>query len=448
MRYTNQILLVTILCCFFPLQSVQAQGWQQYGSGGQMPSLYSLSAVNDSVCWFAGDLMMTFLVQLKSTGNSYGWSQNGLEPASYTAIYGRSATLAYTASNNGKIFKTTNGGANWTKQFTHAGGTFIDGIYFWTDSVGIAYGDPVASSGFTQFIMLRTTDGGTTWNDITAAVPVISSQYSYTQSFDAVGTHLWFPTIADNDTTVARYIIHSRDRGLTWEKLNIPTNFGNFNLSFSDSSNGIIANSYNKTARTSDGGKTWSVKYNGVGIAGLKVFKGTSNVWVQGYYDKQVGNYPIFYSTDYGTTWGKQPRNSPVSIIGFSASSPNVVWACGFNYLILRNATANIVTSALSQKNEMNFPETFELNQNYPNPFNPTTTIKYHVGTSGSTKLVVYDQLGRNVRTLVDDVQTTGWHLVVWDGANENRTPVSTGTYFYRIESNGQIGSKKMLLLK
>jgi photosystem II stability/assembly factor-like uncharacterized protein len=444
----SQFLLVTILFCIISIQSVQAQGWQQYGLGGQMPSLYALSAVNDSVCWFAGDLMMTFLVQLRSTGNSYGWSQNGLEPAAYTAIYGRSATLAYTASDNGKIFKTTNGGTSWIKQFTHEGGTFIDGIYFWTDSVGIAYGDPVSSSGFTQFTMFRTTNGGATWNNMTTAMPVVTSQYSHTQSLDAVGTHLWFPTNADNDTTIARYIFHSRDRGLTWEKLNIPTNFGDFNVSFSDSSNGIIANLYNKTARTSDGGKTWSVKYNGVGRTGLKVFKGTSSVWIQGYYDKQVGNYPIFYSTDYGTTWGKQPRNSPVSIVGFSAASLNVVWACGFNYLVLRNATANIATSVSPQQNKMNLPSSFELNQNYPNPFNPTTTIKYHIGNTGSTKLVVYDQLGRNIRTLVDDVQSTGWHMVVWDGRNNNRTTVSTGTYYYRIENNGQIGIKKMLFLK
>ncbi len=427
---------------------VHAQGWQQYGYGGTLPSFYSLSAVNDSVCWFGGDLMLTVLMQLHYNGNSYGWSQNGLEPAAYTAIYGRSSLLAYTGSSNGKLFKTTNGGTSWTKQFTQSNGAFIDGIYFWTDSVGIAYGDPTAFPSTGPFTVIRTTDGGTTWNDVSSTLPTVIAQFGYTQSYDVVGTHLWFPSFSNGDTTVARYLFHSRDLGLTWEELNVPPNFGDFSVSFSDSSNGLITNHYGKIARTTDGGRTWSVKQNGVGWGPLQFQKGTSNVWIQGYYDSQAQNNPIFYSTDFGSTWGKQTRNSPVSIIGFSVASQHAVWACGYNYLVLRNTTPNVVTSVVSQTNGPSVPALFELSQNYPNPFNPTTTIKYHVEKAGSTKLVVYDVLGRNVRTLINDVQTAGWHMVVWDGTNDGRQSVSTGTYFYRIEQNGQTESKKMLLLK
>ena len=209
--------------------------------------------------------MFTVLVQLHASGSSYGWSQTGLEPAAYSAIYGRSASLAYTGSSNGKLFKTTDGGTSWTKQFTQSGSAFIDGIYFWTDNLGIAFGDPIGYPGTGPFTVIRTTDGGTTWNDISSTLPSVTAQYGYNQHFDAVGTHFWFPSYSNSDTTVARYIFHSRDYGLTWEKINVPANFGDFCEAFSDTSNGLITNWYGKIARTTDGGKTWSVKNNGVG---------------------------------------------------------------------------------------------------------------------------------------------------------------------------------------
>lgn len=335
------------------------------------------------------------------------------------------------------------------KQYTQANGAFIDGIYFWTDSIGIAFGDPVAYPGTGPYTIIRTTDGGTNWNDISSSLPSVNAQYGITQRFDAVGTHFWFPTVSDGDTTVARFLFHSRDMGLTWEQMSIPNNFGNFEVAFSDSSNGLITNWYNKTARTTDGGKTWSVLYNGVGGGPLKGQKGTTNVWVQGYYDDQDRMSPIYYSSDFGLTWSKQTGDfSHMGLSGISVSSGNVAWACGFNYLVLRNSTPTTVTSISSHSNVSSLPVSFELNQNYPNPFNPATTIKYYVGKQGATKLQIYDVLGREVRTLVNTVQSAGWHIVIWDGTNESRKTMSTGTYFYRLDNNGQSEAKKMLMLK
>ena len=221
-----------------------------------------------------------------------------------------------------------------------------------------------------------------------------------------------------------------------------------FRVAFSDTSNGILTNNYREIARTTDGGKTWSVKYNGVGFQPLAILKGTSNVWVQGYYDSQAGNTPIYFSNDFGLTWGKQSRNSPITISGIAPVNQNVVWASGFNDLILRNSNASSVTAITRESVNSSVPGSFELSQNYPNPFNPMTTIKYHVEKPGNTKLVVYNLLGRDIRTLVNDNQSAGWHLVVWDGTNDSRQPVATGPYFYRIEGNGQSMTKKMILLK
>jgi hypothetical protein len=96
-------------------------------------------------------------------------------------------------------------------------------------------------------------------------------------------------------------------------------------------------------------------------------------------------------------------------------------------------------------------PNEFELFQNYPNPFNPSTTIKYslpYVGTGHApsvqiVNLVVYDQLGREVTTLVDEQQNPGIHQVEWDASG-----LASGIYVYRLTSKYFTSTKKMILLR
>jgi minor extracellular serine protease Vpr len=88
-------------------------------------------------------------------------------------------------------------------------------------------------------------------------------------------------------------------------------------------------------------------------------------------------------------------------------------------------------------------PEEYTLNQNYPNPFNPTTAISYQLPAVSKTRLVVYDLLGREVAVLVNESQTAGRHEARFDGRN-----LSSGVYFYRLEANGFVQTKKMTLVK
>lgn len=85
----------------------------------------------------------------------------------------------------------------------------------------------------------------------------------------------------------------------------------------------------------------------------------------------------------------------------------------------------------------------FTLEQNYPNPFNPTTVIGYTVPTYGSVTLRVYDILGREVKTLVNERQSAGSHSVVF-----NAGQLPSGVYFYRIQSGDFVQTKKMVLVK
>ncbi len=88
-------------------------------------------------------------------------------------------------------------------------------------------------------------------------------------------------------------------------------------------------------------------------------------------------------------------------------------------------------------------PKDYNLSQNYPNPFNPTTKITFALPKSGLVTLKVYDILGREVSTLVNEVKNAGTYTVEFDASN-----LSSGIYFYRLESNGYSAIKKMMLLK
>ena len=93
-------------------------------------------------------------------------------------------------------------------------------------------------------------------------------------------------------------------------------------------------------------------------------------------------------------------------------------------------------------------PEVFALHQNYPNPFNPTTTLRYDLPEDAKVKIMIYDLMGREVRSLVNNQQNAGFKSVVWDATNESGQPVSAGMYLYRISAGNFHSVKKMVLLK
>jgi hypothetical protein len=90
-----------------------------------------------------------------------------------------------------------------------------------------------------------------------------------------------------------------------------------------------------------------------------------------------------------------------------------------------------------------NNPSVYTLKQNYPNPFNPTTVISYGLPKAGNVKLVVYDLLGREVKTLVNEFKSAGSYDVTFDAST-----LASGVYFYRIESGSFTDTKKLTLIK
>ncbi len=93
-------------------------------------------------------------------------------------------------------------------------------------------------------------------------------------------------------------------------------------------------------------------------------------------------------------------------------------------------------------------PTTTRLYQNYPNPFNPSTEIKYYLPNAEKVSIIIYDLLGRKIRTLVSGQTMIGENAIKWDGANETGNQASSGIYIFRLKTKDKLLSKKMLLLR
>lgn len=98
--------------------------------------------------------------------------------------------------------------------------------------------------------------------------------------------------------------------------------------------------------------------------------------------------------------------------------------------------------------NDSSVPNAFYLNQNYPNPFNPTTTISYGLPHSSLVKISVYNILGKRVKVLADEVKAAGNYQIVWDGKNEQGVKATSGIYFYRMQCENFVTTKKMFFIK
>ena len=113
------------------------------------------------------------------------------------------------------------------------------------------------------------------------------------------------------------------------------------------------------------------------------------------------------------------------------------------------NNQAVVSTSTVSVDDGEIIPEKFALNQNYPNPFNPSTQISFDVPLGGDhVMLNIYNILGQNVNTLINEVLSPGAYTMEWDATDVLGSPVASGIYFYELRSKTFTARKKMLLIR
>ncbi|MFH0992175.1 MAG: S8 family peptidase [bacterium] len=133
--------------------------------------------------------------------------------------------------------------------------------------------------------------------------------------------------------------------------------------------------------------------------------------------------------------------------INFSDPASSLALPANMANLRLRPVIA-AVTGLVAVEQVEGIPLVYELSQNYPNPFNPSTKIIYSIPTSGMVNIRVFDMLGREVATLINELQEAGRYSVSWNGKANNGISAASGVYFYRFEANGYHSTQKMILMR
>ncbi len=247
----------------------------------------------------------------------------------------------------------------------------------------------------------------------------------------------------------APYISKSTDLGETW--MTAYPDLGGDNAcnsiefdKFEFDTNTVYAGMEGVVIKTTDGGATWNptgltnTPYYFYGMA----FNWTFNLYAGG--STSSNEFGLFYSND-TENWVEVQTEIPIKGIS-SMISANVV-AIPEAYTIFLGTFGDgvfkISSLPIDVDDKNNLLNKFSLFQNYPNPFNPTTNIKFRIANFGFVSLKIYDVLGREVATLVNEEKQPGEYEVEFDGSE-----LASGIYFYQLKAGDFIETRKIILSK
>jgi photosystem II stability/assembly factor-like uncharacterized protein len=265
------VCILFFLCCRASKREIPLSGlnWIPQQSG-TTASLRGICAVNSRIAWASGSGGTV----LRTVDGGETWTRAGITDADsldFRDIYARDAesALVLSAGLPARVYGTRDGGQHWTIRYENRHPqVFFNAMAFWDHLNGIAVSDPVEG----RFLIIRTTDGGKTWEDLPAST--LPAALPGEAGFAASGTCLaagkknpaWFGTGGPR----AR-IIYTRDRGETWHASDIPILSGNsssgiFSLAFTGDTLGVAVGgdyrrpgyAYRNAAVTFDGGATWT----------------------------------------------------------------------------------------------------------------------------------------------------------------------------------------------
>jgi len=208
----------------------------------------------------------------------------------------------------------------------------------------------------------------------------------------------------------------------------------------------------------SSGDELWAVNYNGTAngtdIADVIAVDNFDNIYVSGR-SKGTGSDDDYLTIKYDSSgnelWTKRyngPGNGNDRPTSLKIDDNGNLYLTGYSLGSGSSTDYDYATIKYSQSVGINqistiIPEKFSISQNYPNPFNPTTKIKFDLKNSSLVKIVVFDMIGKEVATLVNENLSAGSYESNFDGSK-----LTSGIYFYRIETENYSEVKKMTLLK
>ncbi|MCU0413208.1 MAG: YCF48-related protein [Ignavibacteriaceae bacterium] len=383
----------------------------------------------------------------------------------------------WVAGDSGMIFYTDDGGKNWQQQQIGSNYTIMD-LFFLNDSVGwgVAWEEVFSGRAYGTYI-LKTSDAGQTW---------FADRYSEDAVF--LKSIYFLDTLNGFMGGYPGNFLRTTDGGINWEYAIIDSGFFSYfppihfiflNEFYGFACGGII-DIQGVVWRTTNGGESWESQAVGPEpIHSIHFFDSLNVIGVGGDYEYGAS---MIQSTNAGETWNYQELGIFGAATALSFRTRTEAWAplsfaatimATFNAGLSWTDTATVDTSRIYDlvftdsltgyavgeagvilkykfqnpvsvtQSSLNSPEDFILYQNYPNPFNPTTNIKYSIPAAGIVTLKVYDLLGMEVSTLVNDYQQAGTFDVVFDGSN-----LASGVYYYQLITGELSATRKLMLTK
>jgi len=291
-------------------------------------------------------------------------------------------------------------------------------------------GDGYLYAGTWGFGVFKSTDDGDSWTEVNTGLGYMLAIQAMTVTSDS---HLFVGSVGGG-------VSMSINGGTSWSKLNVGYDFI---WALASSSDKVFAGTYGDGLYISDDdGATWTKSANlGASFIYSITVDQDGKIYVSSW---EAG---VFVSEDDGQTW------TSMGMIGFGVSSLIVsqstsnatipvgtIFAGTSDGNLYMNNT-NGVTDIGDTKEVI--PTTFALEQNYPNPFNPTTIINYSIPVAGNYQLKVYNIIGEEVVTLLNNNVNAGNYSINFDASR-----LSSGVYLYRLIGNNVNLVKKMVLLK
>ena len=379
------------------------------------------------------------------------WVQtNG--PYSGSSVYCLSVfgTNIFAGAGFGGVHITTNNGINWT----------LSGLnYKYVYSLAILNTNIFAGTGLGMYL---STNNGTNWT-------LCGMEFIYVKTLAISGSSIFAGTYDEG-------VYLSTNNGANWTAVN----FGLTNKwvdALAVSGSNIYAGTGYGVFLSINNGTSWTlttlrnVSVRSLAVSGNNIFAGTANngvylstnnsaSWTQTalkyvtVYSLAASGNNIFAGTENGGvyltknnggTWLQKNEGIGNKTILSLLIANNYIFAGTEDSSAYRRLMSDILNV---NKINSEIPDRFYLHQNYPNPFNPKTKIKFDIRESSLTKLIIYDILGKEVTTLVNEKLNAGGYKVNWDARHGGSSSYPSGVYLYKIETKNFSETKRMVLIK
>ncbi|MGH2575598.1 MAG: YCF48-related protein [Ignavibacteria bacterium] len=377
---------------------------------------------------------------LRTTNSGFNWDIISFNDTSFTTSYNGvhfiNQNTGWAVGGAVQIRKTTNGGVNWFKQYGPPVAGILRSIYFFDENTGIGAG----SKNFPFIpLVIKSTNSGTNWVELNA----------FFSGAQELNDQHWFN---QNTGWICGYdvLLKTTNGGLNFVNLysNIPPS-GNGHIAilaiqFVNQQTGWLGAANlerNNIYKTTNGGNNWFFQPNPVSQNGWNQindvrFISADSGWAA---HGTPGTGAIMFTSNGGTNWLMDNVNySWYDCLHIFQRSK--VWCGGSSGRVWYS----LLTEPTGIKQISNsIPEKFSLSQNYPNPFNPKTHFGFLIADFGLVIIKIYDELGKEISTIVNEELKPGLYEAEWEGTN-----YPSGVYFYKMVTQTYTETRKMVLIR